>query len=354
MNLTELAKHPASWLSGQGPETDIVISSRIRLARNVSGYPFTARASSQERSQLQEMLKEAILNAEPPQKVAYFRVDQLDSVDQMLLLERHLVSHELATGEGERGVAISEDEHLSIMVNEEDHLRIQLLRPGFQLEQTWQEIDRVDTLIGERIPYAFCEDLGYLTACPTNVGTGMRISTMLHLPAIALVEQLDKVLQALARISYTVRGWYGEGTQAHGDFYQISNQRTLGKSEEQFIKEMRDIIPEIITFERKCRQKLMHTQRRRLEDRIWRAYGTLTQARVVSSREALELLSALRLGVNLELLAGDGLSKLNELCLFVQPAHIQKQLGRTLQTEERDAVRADILRENLASLKPAR
>jgi protein arginine kinase len=261
-------------------------------------------------------------------------------VDRQLLVERHLISAELANGEGERGVAVSLDETLSLMVNEEDHLRLQVLRAGLNFTDAWDQLSRADKALEEALPYAFHERYGYLTCCPTNIGTALRVSVMMHLPAAALSRQMDKVLQSLARLNFTVRGFFGEGTQPVGDLFQVSNQVTLGKSEGDIIQEMKSIIPHIIDFERTWRQKLQEDQP-----------VVLQYARTISSEETLELLSAVRLGVHLGILRGITTQVLNEIFIFSQPAHLQKSANRTLDPADRDKLRAGYIRERLKGVK---
>jgi protein arginine kinase len=233
------------------------------------------------------------------------------------------------------------------MVNEEDHIRLQVLRSGFALDEAWQDIDKVDDLLEQRVSYAFSEEFGYLTACPTNVGTGMRASVMLHLPALVLAKQIEKVFRALQKINLAVRGLYGEGSRASGDFYQISNQVTLGKSETTILGEIRDVIPQIITYERQARQTLVRESRQLLLDKVSRAYGTLCSATMMTSEETMDLLSSVRLGVNLGLLEDVTIPTVNELFIHTQPAHLQKLMGQALDGEERNAARARYLRQRL-------
>lgn len=350
MKLDDLIHQSGEWLKGTGPESDIVISSRIRLARNLQSFPFLTVAPPAMRQDIEEFVRERLNSRKLGKKLNYFTMSRLNQLDRMILVERHMISREHANGEGERGVAIGSDESVSIMVNEEDHLRLQVLRSGLQLEAAYEEIDVIDTSLGEVLPYAFHPQFGYCTACPTNVGTGLRISVMMHLPAAVISKQMDRVLQSLSRLNYTVRGFYGEGTSPLGDFYQISNQVTLGKTEEDIIGEMKRVVPEVIKFERTWRQKLLQDEPRKLENKIWRAYGILTQARMISSEETLELLSALRLGVNLGLVNNVPIKCVNELFIFTQPSHLQKLQKRILEPEERDAVRADFIRRRLSSL----
>src|SRR5205807_10283342 len=231
-------------------------------------------------------------------------------------------------------------ETVSLMINEEDHIRLQVMRSGFAIDETWQQIDRVDDLLEQRISYAFSDDFGYLTACPTNVGTGMRASVMLHLPALEQTKEIEKVFRALQKINLAVRGLYGEGSRASGHFYQISNQVTLGKSETAILGEIRDVVPTIIGYERQARAALLRDSRQLLQDRVARAKGTLCNATMMTSEETMDLLSSVRLGVNLGLLGDVRIDTVNELFIHTQPAHLQKLMGSLLDSEERNTARA--------------
>jgi protein arginine kinase len=350
MNAEDFLGQAGEWLKGTGPESDVVVSSRVRLARNLHRFPFLTGASAAVRTEIERHVRPRLEDAKLPHRLVYWPLESLQPLDRTLLVERHLISREHAQAEGDRGVAVGAGESVAIMVNEEDHLRLQVLRSGLQLEEAYEDIDRLETALEGSLTFAFSSRFGYLTACPTNVGTGLRISIMMHLPAVVLAKQVDKVLQSLQRLGYTVRGLYGEGTSPLGDFYQVSNQVTLGKSERDFIAEMRRVIPEVLKFERQWRQKLLDDEMRRVEDRVWRAWGILRHARRMSSEEAIELLSALRLGANLGLITGLSARTINELFLFIQPAHLQKVERRSLEPEERDAVRADFVRRRLEGL----
>jgi protein arginine kinase len=263
------------------------------------------------------------------------------------LLERHLISRELANGSGDRGVLFNRSEMLAVMVNEEDHLRIQAIRAGFQLHDAYQDLQWVDDRLDRELEFAFSSEFGFLTACPTNVGTGMRASVMFHLPALVFTKQIDKVFSSVTKINLAVRGFYGEGTQASGDFYQISNQITLGKSEEEILDLLDRVVPKIVSYERAVRDHLLEKDRLRLEDKICRAFGVLRSARSISSEETMEHLSSVRLGVNLGLLHDVGMPTVNELFILTQPAHLQRLEKRDLTPEERDAARADFIRKHL-------
>lgn len=347
MNLDNLTHTSGEWLRGSGPESDIVISSRIRLARNLAAFPFTNRASAYQKAEIEAMLRERISKLELDPRLAYVNLPTLSTLDRQFLVERQLISRELASAEGPRGVALGHQETVSLMVNEEDHIRLQVMRSGFALDETWQEIDRLDDLVEQRVNYAFSEEFGYLTACPTNVGTGMRASVMMHLPALEFTRQIEKVFRALQKINLAVRGLYGEGSRASGHFYQISNQVTLGKSETTILNEIHGVIPQIITYERQARSSWLRDNRQGLQDKIARAYGTLCSATMMTSEETMELLSFVRLGINLQLIEDLTIPTVNELFIHTQPAHLQKLMGATLDGEERNAARARYLRSRL-------
>lgn len=347
MTIDDLTKHAGEWLRG-GPLGEIVISSRVRLARNMAGYPFLSKASEAQRGEIEETLGARISSTSLGHQTFYVNIARMSELDRQVLVERHLISRQHADAEGSRGVVVSTTEQVALMINEEDHLRLQVLRGGFQLEEAWGEIDRIDTLLGERIAYAFHPRLGYLTACPTNVGTGIRVSVMLHLPALKLTNELEKVMRAARDMHLAVRGLYGEGTEAIGDFYQISNQTTLGKSEEEIIAEFKDrVIPRIVEYERLARETLVREKPVALDDKICRAYGLLEHARAVSSEETLFLLSHLRMGVTLGRIDRLDLETLNRLFLLTQPGHLQKLHGSSLDGEQRSIARAEYIRRTL-------
>lgn len=350
MEINELAKHAGEWLRGEGPESDIIISSRIRLARNLADFPFTNRASAEQKAEIGELLQSRISKLEVNgNRLSYFNLSDLTPLDLEFLVERHLISKEHAEAEGTRGVAIDDKETVSVMVNEEDHLRIQVLKSGFQLGETWEIIDELDDAIDHELNYAFSAELGYLTACPTNVGTGMRASVMLHLPALLFTRQIDKVITAVGKMSLVVRGLYGEGTQYAGSLYQISNQVTLGKSEEEILDNIVSTVPQIVRYERRAREMLLSQNRAKLEDRVYRSLGMLKSARTISSNETITLLSHLRLGINLGLIEM-AIGQVNQLFIRALPAHLQKMEGQELGPDERDTARATFIRNSLGDI----
>ncbi len=345
--LNQLTEQCGEWLRGSGPESDIVISSRVRLARNLADFPFIRRCTEHDRAAIEKTLRERLLSAKELKGAMYLDVAGLEAVDRQLLVERQLISRELAESAGARSVAIDTKEVFSLMVNEEDHLRIQLMKSGLDLKSAWKQINKIDDAIESRVNYAYDDRLGYLTACPTNVGTGVRVSVMLHLPALVMTRQIDKVFRSLQKISLAVRGLYGEGSQAMGDFYQISNQITLGRSETDLIKQVGDIVPVLIDYERKAREYLVQESQKDLHDRVSRAYGILCTAQTISSEETMHLLSSVRMGVNLGLIQNIEIPTLNQLFIHTQPAHLQKLRGVELDTADRNAERATYLQRHL-------
>jgi len=351
MNVESLTQSSGEWLRGTGPESDIVISSRIRLARNLAAFPFSNRASMHQKAEVEAHFRDRLGKLDFSPRLDYLTIAGLSPLDRQLLVERQLISRELSTSEGPRGLAVVAPETMSIMVNEEDHLRLQVIRSGFALDEAWSDIDRLDDALEQKLNYAFSEEFGYLTACPTNVGTGMRSSVMLHLPALVLTKQIEKVFRALQKINLAVRGLYGEGSRASGDFYQISNQVTLGKSEVSILTEIREVIPQIITYERQARATLTRESRQALHDRVSRAFGTLQSATMMTSEETMDLLSSVRLGVNLGLIEDITIPTVNELFIQTQPAHLQKLVGSPLDGEERNSARARYLRTKLREVR---
>ena len=352
MKLNDLTSRAGEWLRGNGPMSEVVISSRIRLARNVAGHNFLSRCSRAQRNSLETKIRTALLAETDQFAKGLFYVDLADApeIDRQLLVERHLISKPHATAEGARGVAVGEEESVSVMVNEEDHLRIQVLKSGLQLEEAWEQINQIDDVLESQLDFAFHPRFGYLTACPTNVGTGIRVSVMLHLPALKLTGEIEKVFRAAKDMKLAVRGLYGEGTEATGDFYQISNQTTLGKVEEDIIQDFKHVvIPKIIDYEHHARRTLLNERLTALDDKVHRAYGVLRAARMITSEEVLLMLSHLRMGVNLGRLQGIEIRTINEMLLMSQPAHLQKLMGKKLEGDARRAARADFIRKKLGS-----
>jgi protein arginine kinase len=350
MKLSDLTSRAGEWLRGVGPMSEIVISSRVRLARNLAGTPFLSRSTRTQRQAAERRVREAIDDARLAPQMLYIDLEQSPELDRQLLVERHLISKPHAAAEGARGVAVSGEETLSIMVNEEDHLRIQVLRSGLQLDEAWEQINAIDDQLEDRLQFAFHKTFGYLTACPTNVGTGIRVSVMLHLPALKLTGEIEKVFRAAKDMRLAVRGLYGEGTEATGDFYQVSNQTTLGKDETEILDEFKHVvIPKIIDYEQQARRTLRDERLTALDDKVFRALGTLRSARLLSSEEVLFLLSHVRMGINLGRLREMDVKTLNELFLLTQPAHLQRLIGRKIEGDARRAARADLVRQRLGA-----
>lgn len=341
-----LLKQPVNWLKSTGPESDVVISSRLRMARNLTDFQFSSRLSPAKRTELIGAVGQAVKDSLFLKKAYYFLIDELSELDRQFLLERHLVSRELITEEGKCAVAITPDETVSLMVIEEDHLRLQVFQSGLNLVETWRIADEIDTELEKKLQFAFDATFGYLTACPTNVGTGLRASCMVHLPSLVLTKQVHKVLQALSKLNLAVRGLYGEGTQASGNFFQFSNQITLGQPEEEVINNLEGVIRQVITHEREAREYLKKKRKTKMEDQIWRALAVLKAARMISSAEAIQLLSLVQIGVDVEILEGQVThTDLNQLFLLIQPAHLQKTNGKELNATDRDMFRAARIRE---------
>lgn len=350
MEIKDLSDNTGEWLRGTGKESDIVISSRVRLARNVAGYPFLSRANLKQRKEIESLLRKTIIECNIARDVSYVNLNQATAVDKLFLVERHLISKEHAEGEGERGVAFGKSETVSLMINEEDHLRIQVIRSGFELKNTWDTIDKIDNILGESLNFAFSSRFGFLTACPTNVGTGMRVSVMMHLPALGMTKHIEKVFNAVGKLGLVVRGLYGEGTKVAGDLYQISNQFALGKSEKEILSIIESVIPRITSYERMARKTLVLESKDQLEDRIWRSYGMLKAARMITSEEILQLLSQVRMGVNIGLIDDIEMQTLNELFVLTLPAHLQKLQGCELDSAQRNVIRASYVRKRLEGL----
>ena len=345
MDLRDLDRRGGEWLRGEGRSWETVISSRVRLARNLAGFPFVSRASDEERRTIVDRLKPALAGLRLASQGFYVDVDGADDLLGSFLVERHLISRELQNADGARGVAFGSNEMVSVMVNEEDHLRIQSIHSSLALEEAFEEALRVDNELEQRVEFAASTRYGYLTACPTNVGTGLRASVMLHLPAMVQMKQIEKLFQAAQQTGFAVRGFYGEGTMASGDLYQISNQITLGRTEREILDGLLRLLPSIMEYERRCRAELTSRKRRlKFEDRCHRALATLKAARLLTTEEAMQFLSLVRLGGVLDVFDDLSIQRVNELFVLVQPAHVQKQAGEALEPEERDAARARLVR----------
>lgn len=335
------------WMDADGPDADIVVSSRVRVARNLTGVPFPHLLDLEKSREVIDKIKQAITNTQAPGLVGSLELSelsQLSPLERQLLVDKHLISPDLLTNFQSKAVAIRQDEAVSVMVNEEDHLRIQCLLSGLQLKEAWETVNKVDDWLEQTLDYAFSEKLGFLTSCPTNVGTGMRASVMLHLTGLKITNQIGGVFHAIGKLGLTVRGLYGEGTQAAGDLFQISNQVTLGQSEEEIVKNLTSITRQILTQERAARQSLYKSRREFIEDKVYRAYGILKNARILTLGEAMRLFSDLRLGVGLKIISGIHDKLLNVLMIEVRPAFLIKMAGHELSIHQTDVYRADMIR----------
>ncbi len=347
MKVNDFISQPGEWLRGTGPNSNIVMSSRIRLARNIDAVAFPNRATKKTSNEILSTVRGAMDQVDYFKNFSYFRINELENLDRQFLIERHLMSREHASqGEG-KALIVSKEEILSVMINEEDHLRIQVMQSGLNLFECWNIISMIDDKLSTKLHFAFLPEWGYLTSCPTNTGTGLRGSVMLHLPALVMTKQINKVLAAVAKLSFTSRGFYGEGTQASGNFFQISNQISLGHSESDIIQNLNGLIRQVIEQEEQARQALYMQNRPVLEDKICRSFGILRSAHIISSQETAELLSMVRLGIDMGILSDLQKKNINELFIMIQPAHLQKLEGKKLSSQERDIKRAKLIRERL-------
>ncbi len=347
MKFSNVISTAGEWLRGEGPHHQIVISSRVRLARNLRNRSFPGWAKKAERTAILELIKPRVEELMEMQDSFSEQLQDLSALEKQVLVERHLISREHAAKSVGSAIVMNRRQTLSIMVNEEDHLRMQSIRSGLQLKQAFKLVDKIDSALESKLEFAFDQRLGYLTACPTNVGTGMRASAMLHLPGLVLSELINQVIQAVSKIGLAVRGLYGEGTEAMGNLFQISNQTTLGEKEDEIIARLSKVIETIIEKEHDARQVLIQKRSNTLWDQIGRAYGVLTYAHAMTSKEALNLLSIIKLGVDLGAFPEDRRLPIDELFIDTQPAHLQKSSQQKLNAEERDHLRAEIIRDRL-------
>lgn len=335
------------WLDDSGDERDIVISSRIRLARNVSGIRLPQTLDEFDGNNIVETISESILSKKDYDNFKLHRLKDMEDIERKLFVEKHLISPDLLKKPLISSFLIRDDEKVTIMMNEEDHIRIQVLLSGLNLEQGWYICNDIDDLIEEKIDFAFDEKYGYITSCPTNVGTGLRASVMVHLPCLVLVRSVNKILQAVTQLGLAVRGLYGEGTGSLGNIFQISNQITLGESEEEIISKIKGIVLQIINKEREAREKLLGTKKIELEDKVYRSLGILQNARILDSKETMSLLSDVRMGVGMNIIEGINMTTINNLMIDTQPASVQSMYSDKLSTLERDIKRSEIIREKL-------
>ncbi|MBI4409792.1 MAG: protein arginine kinase [Gemmatimonadetes bacterium] len=354
VDVATLADFGLGWLEPSGPYADIVLSTRVRLARNLQGHAFSTRSREGEREEIFERVRKAAAERSSLRGGVALALKALPRLSRKVLLERHLISRELAGEGGEgpthgSGVLLGPGELVGVLVNEEDHLRLQSLLSGLRLQEAYQLVDHLDEELGNQLPYAYHHEFGYLTSCPTNVGSGLRASILIHLPGLVLTKEIGKVLQGISQVGLTFRGLYGEGSEVVGNFFQVSNQTTLGKSEEDLIDHLQKIVRQVIQYESQARNVLMRDAPRVIEDKIWRAYGLLRYARTLSFEEVMNLLSGVRLGVSLKLLPGLSVYTLNKIMIFTQAAHLEQAAGRALSEAESDLHRAAYVRRILAS-----
>lgn len=349
MTFEGLTRTLPHWLDVQEPGESIVVSTRVRLARNLTGFPFAHRATPQQMSEVVSAVREAAEFAEfDPENL--FLNDNLDELQRAVFTERHLISPALASKSGNRGVLVKDSECASVMVNEEDHIRLQAMRPGFDPEGAMEEAVRIESKLAAVLQFAFSSDYGYLTSCPTNMGTGLRASALIHLPALVLTKEIQRVIRSASRLGMAVRGYYGEGSDVIGNLFQISNQTALGTSEEQIVTQLETVVNQVIEYERNAADMLMKEASRQLEDKVWRSVGILKTARVLSAHEFMNLSSAVRLGRYVKILAEPSLQSLNELMIFTQPGHIQERIGAPAEPPDRDVFRAEIVRERFVDV----
>jgi len=359
-HITEMCARRAEWLRGEGHSADVVMSSRVRLARNLDGMMFMPKADRAQRERVLERCRAAILESDLAPRMLWVDLHETGKAERLLLVERQLISRSLARGkqpggagskDEPRGVAVGlPDEQFSIMVNEEDHVRIQAMRSGLCLAEAAEHASAIDDQLDRRLGYAFNDRFGYLTACPTNLGTGARFSVMLHLPALKLTSEIDKVKHAAEDMGLAVRGFYGEGSEAFGDFYQISNQVTLGRSESDLLATMqREIVPKVVEYERRARDVMLNSRRRSTEDKVFRGLGLLRAARLLSVEEAMNGLSIVRLGVQLGLVHDVDLEAITRLILRIQNAHLDVTSPGPKNPAARSGARADLVRRTLSA-----
>jgi protein arginine kinase len=339
----------SSWMSAEGPDSDIILSSRIRLARNINQFKFPILFSNDEAKSVIHKIQERVDDTSFTKlgNMELLLMDELQPLQKRVLMEKHLISPYLAENSSYGACLLSENEELSIMINEEDHIRIQCLFPGFQLIEALEMANEIDDWLEEKVDYAFDENIGYLTSCPTNVGTGLRASVMMHLPGLVLTQQINRIIPAINQLGLVVRGIYGEGSEALGNIFQVSNQLTLGKSEIDIVEDLKSVVSQLISQERSAREALEKTSNIQLEDRVFRSFGILSNSRIIESKEAARCLSDVRLGIDMGYLSDISKNILNELMILTQPGFLQQYAGGPLRPHERDIRRASLIRERL-------
>ena len=348
MNIEDLVYNAAGWLSGEGDTDGMVVSCRARLARNLAAWPFAPKTTVEDQEKIIEQVLSAAPKCRPLRDAAFFQMNALQANQRQLLVERHLISPALAKSKGQRGVLFNADESLSVMINEEDHLRLQAIFPGLQTRAAWQRVDALDDALRSELEWAQSERWGFLTACPTNTGTGLRISVLIHLPALVVTEDIERVMRGLTQMTFAVRGFYGEGTTPVGNLFQISNQATLGVDEGEIVEKLSEVTQQIMGCEKEAQSALLADAPAKVEDKIWRAYGILQHARVLSSQQFMDLLSAVRLGCSLGMIDSLPLGFINQLMIVTQPSHLQAESRADLSAADRDVRRAELVRRRWA------
>lgn len=344
MNIEDLVYNAASWLSGEEDADGMVVSCRARLARNLAAWPFAPKTTLQDQEKIIEQVLSASQKCRQMRDAVFFQMNALQTNQHQLLVERHLISPALAKSKGQRGVLFNADESLSVMINEEDHLRLQAILPGLQTRAAWQRVDALDDALKSELEWAQSERWGFLTACPTNTGTGLRISVLIHLPALVLTEDMERVMRGLTRMTFAVRGFYGEGTNAVGNLFQISNQVTMGVPEGEIVEKLSAVTQQVMGYEKEAQAALLADAAAQVEDKVWRAYGILRHARVLSGQEFMNLLSAVRLGCSLGMIDSLPLGFINQLMIITQPSHLQAESRADLSPADRDVRRAELVR----------
>ncbi len=345
--IVDMARKPSRWLDGSGGHSDSVLSSRVRLARNIRGFAFPHKATMDDLSKVLRLVGDAISKSNSLKTSWMISMDQLDDIERQFLVERHLVSHEHAEKSSTRAVAIGDEEMISVMINEEDHLRLQSIQPGFQVMEAWRLIERVDDELDEHLEYVFSYEWGYLTSCPTNTGTGLRASMLVHIPALVLTKQIDKVIHSITQMGLAVRGFFGEGSDVVGNLFQISNRTALGTSEVDIIETLERVVTQVLEYERKAQDILLRNAKNEIEDKVWRSYGILKYCRKVTWRDVMSFASAVRLGISLGMIKDVSIATLNKILFTTQPAHLQNRFGRRMDPNERDVIRAEVVRKAL-------
>jgi protein arginine kinase len=344
-----ISKARTSWMSSDGPDSEIVLTSRIRLARNIQDVKFPLLFSKEAAENAIQQVENSLLkdSNQPFGEMELLAMNELNTLEKRVLVEKHLISPQLAEQSPYGAVILSEDEEISIMINEEDHIRIQCIKPGLQIEEAFKEADAIDDLIEKKIDYAYHAEMGYLTSCPTNIGTGLRASVMMHLPGMVLTQQMNRIIPAIQQLGLVVRGIYGEGSEALGNIFQISNQITLGRSEKDIIEELKSVVTQLIDREKEARNALAQTTNIQLEDRVFRSYGILCNSRIMETKEAAKCLSDVRLGIDMGYIKNISKSILNELMILTQPGFLQLYAGEQMTPNDRDIRRASLIRERL-------